>query len=294
MNSAGDDQHATLHHDVVPLVDRRHDQPPDTGKREQRLHHDRAAEQHPELDPDHGHDRQGGVAEGVAEDDRPAGDALGAVEGDERGREHLLHCAPGRAQDVRRLGNAQGEDRQHHVAQVGQRILGERHVARWRQDAQDPGEQQHQHDPQPEVRDADRADDERARDPAPGPRPDRREDAQRDADDERERHRQDRELQGHRDALAQQLGQRGTAHVVPPEVTVEHARHPGQVLVDQGPVKAEVRPHGRDVLGRRPEAEHGRDRIAGDQADHQEHEDAHGDQHGDRHQQPAQDEGEAR
>ena len=86
-----DHEHGALHDGVVALVDRGHGQPADAGQAEQRLDHDRAAEQHAELDPGHRDDRHRGVAQRVAVDDRPLRQALRPQERHERRSERLLH-----------------------------------------------------------------------------------------------------------------------------------------------------------------------------------------------------------
>ena len=64
-----------LHHRDVALVDRVEDEPPDAGPAEHRLDHDDAAEQEAEFEPDHGDDRQPGVAQRVVHDDGAFADA---------------------------------------------------------------------------------------------------------------------------------------------------------------------------------------------------------------------------
>ena len=53
----GDHEDAALHDRVVALADGGHDEPADPRQAEQRLDHDRPAEEHAELDADHGDDR---------------------------------------------------------------------------------------------------------------------------------------------------------------------------------------------------------------------------------------------
>ena len=63
----GEDAH--LHHRIVALVDGGDDQPANAGQGEHRLDDDGSAEQHPDLDADHRHDRGAGIAQRMSEDD---------------------------------------------------------------------------------------------------------------------------------------------------------------------------------------------------------------------------------
>ena len=60
------DQHRAEHHRIVPVEDRLHHQPAQAGPAEDRLHDERAAEQMPQVQPQHGGHRNQGVAQHVA------------------------------------------------------------------------------------------------------------------------------------------------------------------------------------------------------------------------------------
>ena len=71
---------------------------------------------------------------------------------------------------------------------------------------------------------------------------------------------------------------------------MQQAAGPREVLREERSIQAQLLADGRDVVWRRAEPEHRLHRIAGNEVDHQEHEDAHHDDHGDRQEQAADDE----
>src|SRR5262245_22997558 len=76
-----DDEHG-LHDREVPGVDRVDDQLSHAGPGEDRFRDDGAAEQRPDLEPDHGQHGNGGVPERVTQDHHALGEALGPARPD--------------------------------------------------------------------------------------------------------------------------------------------------------------------------------------------------------------------
>src|SRR2546422_2615033 len=90
-----------LHHRIVAVVDGLDRQSADARPGEDRLGDDRAAEQRAQLDPDDGHDRDGGVFEGVLPDDGWIAHALGPRRPDVGLAQHLEHARARQPRDAR-------------------------------------------------------------------------------------------------------------------------------------------------------------------------------------------------
>ncbi len=173
---------------------------------------------------------------------------------------------------------AEHEGRQDRGGDALPKILPQRHVARGRQPAEGDGEEQYQHDPEPEIR---RGDAEQ-RDAVDRPirravAPHGREHAAGHADNHADGEAHHGELRGHRQLLEDEVGDRHLDAPGEAEIAVQQPPQPVAVLLPQRPVEqqlaADLGQHARvaALLAREDEG-----RVAGHellQAEHQQRDD---------------------
>ena len=189
------DQHDALHHRVVAREHGLHDEPTEAGQHEDLLGDDGAAHERAHLQPEDRHHRDEPVAERVAHDDGLLGQALGAGGAHVVGAQHLDHRVARLAHEHRGQPGAEHERRHEHALEIADGILGERHEAGGGQPAEAHGDEQDQHDPEPEVGDRHAAQRHPAGQHVPGGvAADGRHDPGRNGDGQRDQQRQQRQL----------------------------------------------------------------------------------------------------
>ncbi len=176
----------------------------------------------------------------MLQDDRVLRQSLGArgahvvrAERRQHRRAHLAHQDRGEA-------GAEHDRRHHHVPQVLDRILGERHVAARRKPVQVDREEADHHQAEPEVRHAQAHERRRRRNVVRRlALPDRGDDAGRDPDHDPDEDRQKRELDRRRQPVDDRLRHRQLA-LVASEVSLQREPEPLDVLDGQRLVEAVV------------------------------------------------------
>ena len=116
MKISGEHDDGGLHERHVALVDGVEDEPAEPRPGEDRLDHDDAAQHEAELEPDHGDDRQPGIAQRMADDHVALREALGAGGADKVLAEHLQH---GGAHEPRIARDREEGDRERRHRDVG-------------------------------------------------------------------------------------------------------------------------------------------------------------------------------
>src|SRR5262249_20981851 len=129
-----DEQHDALQDDEIPRVDGADQQATDARQREDRLHDDRAADQPPDVDAAHGHERERGGLERMHQEDAGGAQSLGLGHGDVILLQRRDHVAAEHPHQHRPFAERQRQRRQHETLQVAERILLERHPAGGRQE----------------------------------------------------------------------------------------------------------------------------------------------------------------
>jgi hypothetical protein len=257
----GDDQHAALQHRIVAAVNR-FDQPlADPGPRKNRLGQDGAAQQRSDLEPDHGDDRDQGVAERVHGDDAHRTQALGARGADIVVAQHLQHRGTRHAGDDRQGDRAEHDRGQDQMAE--RRDEGALLIREQRVDQQEPGyrlDVEHQRQPARYRRPAERHREQHDGEEAPpedrhrvaGER-DRHhrmvesgaalgggEDAGRKAQDQREQDRREREFEGGRKQVEELAEHRLAGDDRLAEVAGDDVLHVDRVLDQQRLIEPEL------------------------------------------------------
>src|SRR5574341_412304 len=267
-------EHGRLDHGIVAVVDRLHGQPPDARPREDRLRDHRAAEERAELDADDRHDRDRGVLERVLPHDGRVRHPLGARRPDVILVQHIEHARPREPRDPRRREEPERDSRQQEVLEAA--------PPRGGQQVELHGEDQDQHDPEPECGHglAEQRDD-------GGDIVDRRVAADRRDDPRRDRERQRDEqcragkLERCRHALDHQVeGGLAVAHRLA-EVATERTGEETPVLDEERIVESHRLAEAFHVLGRRVRRQEDQRRIAREVEDEEDDEgDAEQDQEG--------------
>ena len=220
-------------------------------------------------------------------------EALGAGGAHIVALQRLEHGAARVAHDHAGDGVAEHEGRHDRRRKALAPILPRADIARRRQPAERHGEEEDQHDAEPEVRRRDAPQRQHVDGVVdPGVALDRRDDAGGDADQERDRHRHDGELERHRQLLQDQLHHRLLQPHRLAEVAGEHALDPVQVLDRDRLIEAVLAP---DLLDHRRVAllaRHDQRRIAGQELLQREDDHRHEEQRRQKLHEPAADEGE--
>ena len=128
------------------------------------------------------------------------------------------------------------------MAQVLERIDVERDVTRRRKNDKGSRKDKYEHDAEPEVGDADSEHDETFGETFDPPAAGCRSNAEWHADDNRDQHRESGQLECHRQALCQQVGEGGVTDDVRSEVAMKKSTDPVHVLSQQTLVETELVP----------------------------------------------------
>src|SRR5579885_179528 len=245
----GDKHEIGRHHGNVGEADRLDDEKPHAGPLEHRLGDDGKGDDRAQLQPGDGDDRHERVLQRVAEMDEAVRQAAGAREFDVVGAQHLQHLGADEADDQRHLEEAEGDRRQDEGLQPvdgeePRRPPTERNgaaAAEGRKPAQDHGEHQDEQDAGEEGRERD-ADKRRRQHELgePGVSVQTSIDADRQADGEGEDGGDEAELEGRRQALGDELGDRARILVGEAEIALGGMADEARELQDEGVVEAEL------------------------------------------------------